>query len=306
MQSSAFAQLLDNSCYNTRMKGGKKKTKSTKKSRHLDQNTVLIIKQLVLGVLIFGFLGMVGTGVWYGTRIDRLTIDKVVVQGGATIPHEEIKLIVEQKLEGEYFGFVPRRFAFLYPRSEMVSLLEQFDRIKEFSIERSSGDALVVNFTEYKPDNLWCGREDTSNCYFLDETGYAFGKAPNLSGGSFLRFYTDNDSLDRGVQAIISSDYSMAVILTELLRDQGWSVSALEIDAAQDAFLYLTDGGELKTSLLQPPLDTVENLLTIVGSQEFGHIEPGNFEYIDLRFGNKVFVKEESEEVASTTEEVIE
>lgn len=286
----------------------KKHAKKKKAVKHLDPNTVLFIKQVMLGVLMFGFLGMLGTGIWYGTRIDKLTIDNVVVQGGETIPHDELRRIALQKLEGEYFGFIPRTFAFTYPEGEITEALSQFERIEDFSVNRSSGKTVVIQFSEYKPDSLWCGREERSQCYFLDKNGYAFSKAPNLLGGSFIRFFGSDADLQIGVQAIETADYTKAKELIRLLKVQNWFVYGLEVDAAHDAFLFLTDGGELKTSLLTNPIETVENLLTILTSQEFEHIQPGNFVYIDLRFGNKVFVKEFPDviESATSTDEVVE
>jgi len=70
-------------------------------------------------------------------------------------------------------------------------------------------------------------------------------------------------------------------------------------------------GGEFKVTLTQEPEQTVENLLVVLTSEEFQGIEPGSFQYIDLRFGNKVFVNEElatpnedvTSEISTTTEE---
>jgi hypothetical protein len=60
----------------------------------------------------------------------------------------------------------------------------------------------------------------------------------------------------------------------------------------RDAFLHIVDGGELKVTLTQEPQVTVNNLNVVLTSEEFKGVQPGNFQYIDLRFGNKVFVNE--------------
>ncbi len=73
----------------------------------------------------------------------------------------------------------------------------------------------------------------------------------------------------------------------------------------------MVGGSELKTVASKDAQETIDNLLVVLASEEFAHLKPGNFQYIDLRFGNKVFVNEElavpeeeaaSEEVATTTE----
>ena len=53
-------------------------------------------------------------------------------------------------------------------------------------------------------------------------------------------------------------------------------------------------------AIVDSPASVIENLKTILVSEEFSHLKPGNFQYIDLRFGNKIFVNEE--EVGSVEE----
>ena len=48
------------------------------------------------------------------------------------------------------------------------------------------------------------------------------------------------------------------------------------------------------------PEQTVANLETVLTAPAFTDLSPGNFSYIDLRFGNKVFVNEEQIVTTST------
>jgi hypothetical protein len=91
----------------------------------------------------------------------------------------------------------------------------------------------------------------------------------------------------------------------------GWYVRLVEVDAVRDAFFTIAGGGEIKATLNESPARTIENLNTILRSEEFSDLEPGNFQYIDLRFGTKVFVNEEpllppATSTATVTEEALE
>lgn len=229
----------------------------------------------------------------------------MTVEGGETIPHADIESIINEKLEGTYLGLVPRRFSPLYPKDEIIIEIANVERIKSVSIERSGGKALIATFDEYIPDALWCGGE-SEECTFLDETGYSFTYAPNLTGGSFLRLERTGIESFTGTQAFTTESYGRINNLVALLADASWFVSVVEIDAANDIYLQIVEGGELKVTLADDPASIVDNLLTVLTSPEFVHIKPGNFEYIDLRFGNKVFVSEfKIEEVATSTDELI-
>ena len=288
------------SCYDTSMK-----RRVTKKKRALHPSTVLIIRQVIVGVLIFSFLGMLVSSVWYGTRIPALTLHEIVVQGGETISHSLIEEKVQSQLAGTYLGLVPRAFAFTFPQKAITTEVSRVERIKDVRVERSSGETLVVTFDEYHPDALWCTETESSACFFIDETGYSFTTAPLLKGGSLLRVVTLGVEPQDDVQAILPADYQAISELVSLLRAVGWHVYRADIDVARDAYLQVVGGGEFKVTLTETPEKTVDNLLTILLSDEFAHIAPGNFQYIDLRFGNKVFVNESKlEETASSSEAV--
>lgn len=266
--------------------------KRRKKRRRIDPNTVQIIRQVLIGVMIFSFLGLLISSIWYGSRVEALTIDKVTVSGGETISHEEIKVNVWRQLQGTYLGIVPREFSLTFPDQDILKELSSVDRIKNIKVTRHGGKEISVVFDEYTPESLWCGSEENTNCVFLDETGYAFSEAPQLNGGSFMRYQFIGTQPETG-RAILSSDkFETLTKLVGLLADTGWYISHVDIDVADDVYLQVIGGGELKATLNQTPVETVNNLLVVLRAEKFVDIAPGNFKYIDLRFGNKVFVNE--------------
>lgn len=273
-----------------------------KQNRRLNPDTAALIKQIVIGVIVLAVVALIISGIWHGTRAESLTLNKVVVTGGETISHQEVKQKTQAFFDGSYFGFIPHAFAWTYPRRTMVDELSKIDRIKDVEIDRKDGNTLHVVFDEYLPYALWCSSEVAPDCVFLDAIGYGFGNAPNLRGGSFLRYVSSEQSPEVGITPFDYDDFVRAEELVDLLRANGWEVSEVAIDKVQDAFLKTVGGGEFRVTLTAPPVDTVENLLTVTNSLEFRHIKPGNFQYIDLRFGNKVFVNEGEEESATSTE----
>ncbi len=275
------------------------------KRRHLDPNTVLIIKQIIIGVLIFSFIGLSIATVWYGTRISALTLKDVRISGGESIAHEDIEKRVREKLMGSYLGLVPRAFAPLYPEKEILESILSIEKIRTATIERAGGATLAITFEEFIPDTLWCS-DDDSSCFYIDKEGFSFTKAPDLRGGSFLRLETTNQEPSR-VRAFEQTEYDRIKEYATVLGERGWHIARIEVDAAKDAYLEVVGGGEFKVSLLDEPRAVVDNLLTVLGSTDFAHITPGNFEYIDLRFGNKVFVNDaEPDSVATTSSSSVE
>ena len=259
----------------------------------IDSDTRVLLKHIGIGLGVISIVGLLITSVWYGTRLSNLNIADVEVAGGETIDLAEVEQIVQDALEGTYAGIIPKRFAWLYPKSDIIARVSEAPRIYNVLLNKQSGTKLSLTFDEYTPEGLWCESIESDECAFIDSQGYAFAKAPQLSGGSFLRLIKLDGEVKIGEVVIERESYTSLLTLVDLLAEQGLYVSHIEFDQVGDGFIGLVGGGELKVLITESPAQTVENLLTILASKEFAHIQPGNFQYIDLRFGEKIFIKEE-------------
>jgi len=240
-----------------------------------------------LGVILL--LALFLYGVWFGSRADAVTLDQVIVTGGETISHDRVQAAVQAELEGTYLNFIPRSFVWLYPHDDIVATVSATPRVKDPVVERRK-KALVVTFAEYEPAALWCDDTEIPTCVFLDDNGYGFAAAPDLIGGAYTRYVQIGQSASTSAVFTDAADFAALQELVELLDATGWSVALIELDQARDAFVHLVGGSELKVSLTFTPTQTVDNLRTIRAAEQYADLEPGNFAYIDLRFGNKVFV----------------
>lgn len=278
--------------------------KYRQRKRRLHPDTVTLIRQIAFGLVFFGLLALLVTGIWHGTRVESLNINTVTVSGGETISHEKVQAKAEEQLRGTYFKLIPRTFAYLYPHDDIVAAIAGIERIRTITVTKVSGTELSITFDEYISDALWC-KKNTEECVFVDSTGYAFAPAPQLTGGSFVRFFTTGKDPEVGQFIGSSEDYTWLTKLHALLAADKWTVSKIEIDSAKDAYFEIVDGGEFKVSLEMTPEEIVDNLRTVLSNEDFQSMTPGNFQYIDLRFGNKVFVNR-TEPVATSSEEAVE
>ena len=274
-----------------------------KRKKYLDPATLQLIRQVALGVGIFACIAIVISIVWYGTRLESFTVSTITAEGGVTIDAQEVKSAVETELAGTYLGLVPKRFAFFYPEEKVLARVAQVERIKDVNVERVSNTEVAVTYDEYIPDTLWCSLKEEDKCLFLDEDGYAFAPAPVLRGESVVRYHTLERDIEQKAQPFLPVDYATTKEFTKLLRDIDWYVTKIEVSSTRDAFYTIAGGGELRTTLTEAAATPFDNLAAILGSEEFGDIVPGKFQYIDLRFGSRVFVNEELAvpEVATST-----
>ncbi len=246
-------------------------------------------------------------GVWHGTRHPSVTLSEIVVEGGETIEPSRIQAAVNASLEGSYMSLIPHRFFLTYPRTHVSSALMSIDRVKSVAVDREGRNIISVVFSEYAPYALWClSLEEKDPCYFLDEEGYAFGPSPLLQGGALTRHVIEGtDALEEKQLFPTARFKEMHEFLRALQNDLSLRVTHVEYSKVGDITLAVNGGGKIFLHDEGKYMDALLNLKTVLGSKSFKHLEPGNFQYVDLRFGNKIFVNEEPEtiDVATTTEE---
>lgn len=243
--------------------------------------------------------------VWYGTRLSFFTIDDITIHGGETVSHDEILSMVKQELRGAYFLLIPKQFSYLYPRERIIERLGHNQRIFNVEVDRTDRNSLSVSFDEYLPFALWCTDTEVVTCFFITKQGYAFTEAPPLAGGALLRH------IDEGVEELHVGDVIPEIKLAQLtefvesLADaNGFRVASVFHKMNGDLDFVLHGGGSINVSGDESLVETFEKLNVILTSKEFSHLKPGNFNYIDVRFSNKVFVNETITDMATSTNEV--
>lgn len=251
------------------------------------------ILQIVRGVLVMILVGGIGYGIWHVTRLPSLTINEIEVTDGDTIAASVISSEVEMELGGTYLALIPRTFSFLFPKAAIESAVKAVPRVKDVTLTKPNRTTLAVSFTEYHPFALWCD-EEQAHCLFIDETGYAFTDAPDLTGGSLLRFVVEDAPLLLRETTLTHEQLVVATAFSEQLMEEfGFVAEEFYYLQNGDVYVSLAGGAELRIRADESIEETFSNLETVLGSEEFLHLRPTNFQYIDLRFGNKVFVNEE-------------
>lgn len=285
-------------------KSAKKRTKD-----RLRPETTLLIKQIAYGV--FSVLVVIGVvwGVWHLTRLPFVTISAIEVTGGYTISHDEVRAIAKEVMDGEYLKLIPYTFSFSYPQEKIKNRISELDKLKTVTIEKPTLNTLSIYIEEYIPYALWCKEREDGVCFFIDNDGIAFSQSPSLSGSAFLRYRSLGREPKHFDTLVDSGQLQTVQLLVKTLEDSfGFAVLTVELDMVGDIFLILRGGSEIKVSKLLTVEETLRNLEAVLSAPEFVDLEPGDFPYIDLRFGNKVFVSDEwpIEETIATSSTALE
>ena len=256
--------------------------------------------------LLLFFLLVVFTGFVFLSRWQYINVKDVEVTGIQDSDALIVKNAVEEQIFENYLLFFPKTNRFLIPKSKIIAeLSDKYKRLKDISI-KISNNFLSVSVSAREGAYLWCGDRFSPGtddvCYFLDNTGYIFEEAPYFSGSVYFKFFgtidnAGNEPLGKYFQSDV---FEKLISFQKTLELVGVKAESLEILIGGDMAFYLrsTQIVDLPPKIIFNAGDDFvklsENLQTALSTEpllsDFRN-KYENLEYIDLRFGNKVYYK---------------
>lgn len=252
-----------------------------------------------IGIFFLFLIILVVLGSYLSHR-KEFRISKVSLAGGVLITQEEVQKRTLDFLSGSYFWLFPKNNAVLYSKSRLEkNLKENFKRIDTINIKLNGFQNLSININERKPQALWCKGEPKDmhdeECYFMDLNSTIFAKAPNFFGDAYFKYYgLISEDNPIGLEYITPSTKFFEI--TDFVQ----SVRSLSL---KPQYILSKDGGEFLMTLsggAQIFFDTREsltkvsaNLEALLRTEELLNLDKSNLpvEYLDLRFGNKLYYK---------------
>lgn len=249
-------------------------------------------KKALIVVLSLGLL----VGIFFILRAPRLQVVNFNVSGTEVLDNEDIKINLEQKLEGKWLWFFPRTSTFLVDAEKLENnLKKEFSRIEQVVIKRDGLRGLSVEVKEYGASYLWCTQ--TQDCYFMDKNGVVYNSAPVFSGSAYVKIISESPVEPLPFKAFPEKQISQ---ITELQK----GLLGINIDPV--AFVLVDDkkieidflhNKSVSKIILDPSMETETSLgylFSALRTQDFSNLftnENKKLLYIDLRFSNKVIYK---------------
>jgi len=256
---------------------------------------------LFLIILIIGITS-------YLSHRPEVRISKIELNGGILVTQVDVESKSLIYMYGSYLWLFPRNNAFWYPHDALEQyLVETFKRIDTIKIHRKGLQTLVVDIKERKPFAIWCNspkvstttptmEDGSEDCYFIDQNSTIFAKAPNFSGDAYFKYYglisvTDDSPIGKEYIASITEFNEISDFVS---KTKELSIRPLYLLAKDNGefSLVLSGGGEIYFDMKESLSNIGQNLEALLKTSVFASTT-GDLpvEYIDLRYGNKLFYK---------------
>lgn len=281
----------------------RKKRKSVSRFRIKRKKPLYKNKFFWLSVLFL----VVFAGIFYLVFFfDFFQVEKAKISGNQEITTSELSAIIEPGLNreirmGPFLVFKSKSLFFIDSSKIVESILESVPKIGEVIIKKSLPNNLFVDVKERKSFAIFC--QPNGECFEIDEKGVAFEKSFSFKeikeegiemleiGDSQLVINSEEErDINLGKEAIKHGDLESILEIRNGLVD-GLSFKILDLLFSKDTLNVRTGQGfKVYFNLRNNIKDQIFNL-DLVLKEKISAERTESLEYIDLRFGNRVYYK---------------
>lgn len=266
---------------------------------------------------VVGFAVLLGA-VTYWSGHSYFRIQQLIVNDLEYINRPDAELIVKEQLEGRYLGLFARSNSFIFPRREIERhLKEAFPSIKEVDADFRGRKTIRITIDEYTPIARWCDvavtpakklehvaeerQQDAipqipdgragATCYYMNEQAMLFAEAPAADLEQFTTFYGAITADPLRATYTTPDQVTQLLQLIKLIRRL--QITGTEVwTTTGEVFAIVTEpGAKLYLDSQDDIISVFSNLQTVIERDAINTAQFKNIEYIDLRFGNRVFYK---------------
>lgn len=257
------------------------------------------VRAFVAFLLLLVLVG-VGYGIHWVSYVPQLNIQEVTIEGASAVPQQLVKTFVESILDDGRYHLLSRSNVLFYPKKSIeTGVVGFFPGIRSAVVTHPAPLAqhIVVTVEERQPFAQWCGADD--GCYKLDDIGFIFASASSSESVRFARPYIFYGALPEEEpigQSYASGHFAGILALLSVLQQQApVTPESVALTDGQDFTVRFAEGFALKASFGADATLLARNLKLVLNSEELAGRE-SELEYIDLRFGNRVYYKFAGEE----------
>lgn len=239
-------------------------------------------------ISIFIFFGFI-----FFLRSDFLKIKNISVETGSLVPEERVREVANAFIAGDKFLFLPKANIFFFDNKGLEErIASDFGGVEGVEVDTkifSSG--IDINIKERAATFAFCNvNEGGEECFNMSRDGFVFEEEAGevLLGGKIvfhskkservLRSFFDTKTRVENYMKFIDS-----------LKAQNINVFSVTIESFDESSLA-TDVGRVVFNPSDDPYAAAQNTILLIEDTKKQNPE-ATFEYIDTRFGNKMFYK---------------
>lgn len=248
-------------------------------------------------LLALAVIAAIGGFVWALFFNAYFFVDNVIVNGAQRIDEYRIYNIIDQQLQKKRLLFFPQQNIFIFSKRKLKKEILYNFSVNDLRVNKNLPRTLTVSFSEKIPAAIW---SEQNRYYYIDADMTVLAEVEGLqvNAAEFIALKNETDQpLIR--QSGLSKKVSLAknyllfcLALTQKSKEQGIAIAnTFDINEPEKTLrLRITDGPAVYFNAESDWENQFEKL-TVLLSEKLNPNDLKKLEYIDLRFGDKVYYK---------------
>lgn len=248
-------------------------------------------KQILIWSFVFLFILLL-VGIVYLLNLPKFQINQIEIQGTHLVEQEQIEQKVNTQLSQKILGIIPNSNVFIFSKTHLYNELIQNQAIREVDVYKKLFNTLYVVIEEHQKKTLYCENNTYQKCFFVNEEGLLYATVDTfIIPEQEIIIFIENKTKQIGdyiseqhvfknlMQFIKSIDQVELRIKSIVLLEDG----VIELITREDSKIIMSVFDDFEKNFI--------NLIALFEQEIFSKEKVREIEYIDIRFGNKLFYK---------------
>ena len=239
-------------------------------------------------ILMVGIPVSLVVGLIFISRADFLQIKDFKVEGAETLSAQNIEDTALKLIYGKWLFFIPKSNIVFFNKEKLATaLLANYPRIEKVDVNKQFLDESIgLSLTEREANFLWCSLRN--ECFSMTKNGLVFERSGNVGDKIIFRGVLDNNPLMKNFATLQEMQKYLSFV--DALKNAKIIVTEINIESSDKA-VAKTNTGDIIFGPEEVDLSiSAQNAIILIN--EIKSKNPSaQFNYIDARFGNKMFYK---------------
>lgn len=275
-----------------------KKYRKLYRIRKKKKSSILKNRFFWLFLLIFILFG----GIFYFASFSRFfQVEGSEISGNEKVSSESLENILNKEIGKKILFFYSKSIFFANPDKIRERILEEFPQIAKVNLKRNFPNKISIQIEERLPAAIFCQRQQPENCFLIDKEGFIIDSvsgSENLKSANPVRNLISNGakiigeikSSDLGIK-VIEKNYLDSILEIQRKLKEKQKIESKEFIPSEKKLTVSTfEGWQIFFDPAENISDQIFNLDALL-KEKIPPENRGNLEYIDLRFGSKVYFK---------------
>lgn len=255
------------------------------------------------------------SGLIYLSNASYFKVNDVSINDLKFSNKSDIEKLVKENISGRHLGIFSRSNIFLIPRLKIErDIKNNHASISAIDISISGLNKIELEIEEFVPSAKWCDidvdsapnpnhvnsgdissipkvlNDYYSDCYLMTSDGVIFSKDFNLDGDFIKTFgYINSDPIRQNFSN--PKTFRDLIDFVKLLRRLNIEANEIWTTNGEVYAIVTKDKVKLYIDSEDDIVSVFNNLQTVIERDAINQAQFNNIDYIDLRFGNRVFYK---------------